>query len=101
MAGRLADATVLAFFLQDNFRRLQRRFNKMLPGESGAEEASAVEPILNPKIIAEAKEELAKRLSGKKYRPIIPAETHPPIDINRQPMEKYRPLMERHYKTFE
>ena len=76
--------------------------NKMLPGESRAEEASAVEPILNPQIIAEAKEELAaKRLSGKKYRPIIPTETHPPIDINRQTMEKYRPLMERHYETCE
>ena len=60
--------------------------------------ASAVELILNPQIIAEAKEEFAKRLSGRKYRPIIPAESDPPIDINRKTMEKYRPLMERHYE---
>jgi len=63
----------------------------MLPGESAAKEASAVELILNPQIITEVKEERAKRLSGKKYHPIIPAETHPPIDINRQPVEKYQP----------
>ena len=60
--------------------------------------ASAVEFILNPQIITEAKEELAKRLSGRKYRPIIPEESDPPIDINRKTMEKYRPLMERHYE---
>ena len=60
--------------------------------------ASAVELILNPQIIAEAKEELAKRLSGRKYRPLIPEESAPPIDVNRKTMEKYRPLMERHYE---
>jgi len=61
--------------------------------------ASAVELILNPEIIAAAKEEFAKRLSGRKYRPIIPEESDPPIDINRKTMEKYRPLMERHYEN--
>jgi aminobenzoyl-glutamate utilization protein B len=63
--------------------------------------ASAVELILNPEIIAEAKEEFAKRLSGRKYRPIIPEESDPPIDINRKTMEKYRPLMEKHYEKFD
>ncbi len=60
--------------------------------------ASAIELILNPQIIAEAKEELAKRLSGRKYRPIIPEESDPPISINRKTMDKYRPLMEKHYE---
>lgn len=61
--------------------------------------ASAVELILNPQIIAEAKAELAERLSGRKYRSLIPEEFDPPVDLNRKTMEKYRPLMEAHYET--
>ncbi|MBW1962866.1 MAG: amidohydrolase [Deltaproteobacteria bacterium] len=63
--------------------------------------ASAVELILNPRIIAEAKEELSERLAGKKYRPLIPAEFDAPIEVNRETMEKYRPLMEKHYEKID
>ena len=48
-----------------------------------------------------AKKEFSQRLSGKKYRPLIPDEFDPPIDINRETMEKYRLLMERYYEMTE
>ncbi|UCF94739.1 MAG: amidohydrolase [Desulfobacterales bacterium] len=60
--------------------------------------ASAVELLVNPPIIAEAKKELARRLAGRTYQSLIPAEFDPPIDINHKTMEKYRPLMEEHYE---
>ena len=34
------------------------------------------------------------------YKPYIPADVKPPVDLNRELMEKYRPLMERYYIEF-
>jgi len=55
---------------------------------------TGVDLLLDESLIREAKEELKKRLGGREYRPIFPPEVPVPLEINRQTMEKYRPLME-------
>ena len=59
--------------------------------------ASAVELLLNPETIAAAQRELAQRLAERPYRPLIPTEATPPVDLNRPTMDKYRSLMQEHY----
>jgi len=60
--------------------------------------ASAVELYTQPRILEEAKQEQAERLAGREYRPVIPQEAEPPVEINRKTMEKYRALMKEHYE---
>ena len=50
--------------------------------------------LLDEGLVKEAKDELRKRLGGREYRPLLPPEAPVPLEINRQTMEKYRPLME-------
>jgi aminobenzoyl-glutamate utilization protein B len=56
--------------------------------------ASAVDLLVEGKIIEEAKGELKKRLAGREYKRLLPPDAPPPLDINRKTMEKYRPMME-------
>jgi len=55
---------------------------------------TGVDLLLDGRLIREAKAELQKRLGGRKYKPIFPPGTPVPLQINRETMEKYRPLME-------
>jgi hypothetical protein len=50
--------------------------------------------LLDEGLVKEAKDELRKRLGGREYRPLLPPDAPVPLEINRQTMEKYRPLME-------
>jgi hypothetical protein len=36
-------------------------------------------------------------LSSVEYRPLLPSDQKPPIDLNCATMEKYRPPMDKHY----
>lgn len=59
--------------------------------------ASAAELLLHPEIITAAKQELAQRLAERPYRPLIPEDAPPPVNLNRASMDKYRSLMHEHY----
>jgi len=59
---------------------------------------SCVDLVKNPEILGDAKKELEERLAGRAYKSLIPDDVTPPITINKKTMEKYRPLMEKHYK---
>jgi aminobenzoyl-glutamate utilization protein B len=59
--------------------------------------AAIVECLKNPAIVAEAKRTFKDEIGGVEYRPLLPSDQKPPIDLNRAMMEKYRPLMEKHY----
>lgn len=52
--------------------------------------ASAIDIIMQPKIIERAKEELKERLNGREYKCLIPDDIHPPLGINAETMKKYR-----------
>jgi len=59
--------------------------------------AAIVECLKNPEIVAEAKRTFRDEIKGVEYRPLLPAHQQPPVDLNRAMMEKYRPLMAKHY----
>jgi aminobenzoyl-glutamate utilization protein B len=61
--------------------------------------ASIVQCLKDPAIVEEAKRTFKEELGGVVYRPLLPREQKPPVDLNRAAMEKYRPLLaERHLK---
>jgi aminobenzoyl-glutamate utilization protein B len=59
--------------------------------------AATVECLKDPAIVAEAKRTFKQELDGVEYRPLLPHDQRPPVDLNRATMEKYRPLMAEHY----
>jgi aminobenzoyl-glutamate utilization protein B len=59
--------------------------------------AAIVECLKNPAIVAEAKCTFKDEIGGIEYRPLLPSDQKPPTDLNRAIMDKYRPLMEKHY----
>ena len=60
---------------------------------------SAIDLIQHPEIIKKAQKELLEILCNRKYKPLLPEDTCPPININEKTMEKYRPLMAAFYKS--
>jgi aminobenzoyl-glutamate utilization protein B len=60
---------------------------------------SAIDLFKNPDILKEAQKELAESLGGRKYKPLLPDGTAPPIYINEKTMDKYRSLMAEFYKN--
>jgi aminobenzoyl-glutamate utilization protein B len=59
--------------------------------------AAIAECLKNPAIVAEAKRTFKDETDGVEYRPLLPNDQKPPVDLNRAMMDKYRPLMEKHY----
>ena len=55
---------------------------------------TGVDLLLDPRLIEEAQGEFKKRMKGREYQPLLPPAVPVPLEINRQTMEKYRPLME-------
>ncbi|MDR2744048.1 MAG: hypothetical protein LBB66_02455 [Desulfovibrio sp.] len=51
---------------------------------------SAVDLALMPDLLAKAQAELQERLGGRVYASLIPDHIKPPLDANRQIMEKYK-----------
>jgi len=59
--------------------------------------AAIVECLKSPAIVAEAKRTFKDEIGNVEYRPLLPSDQKPPIDLNRATMDKYRPLMEKHH----
>ncbi|HEY6256842.1 MAG TPA: amidohydrolase [Xanthobacteraceae bacterium] len=59
--------------------------------------AAVVECLLRPAVVDEAKRSFKEELGGIEYRPLLPPDQKPPVDLNRAMMEKYRPLLAQHY----
>jgi len=59
---------------------------------------SGIDLLLKPAIVDEAKKELAERLQGRVYTSLIPKIVNPQILINRDVMNRYRPLQEKYYQ---
>jgi aminobenzoyl-glutamate utilization protein B len=58
---------------------------------------SVVDLVRDPALIERAKKTFEKELDGTKYRPLLPPEQKPPVDLNREPMETFRAAMRAHY----
>jgi hypothetical protein len=48
-------------------------------------------------LLQRAKDQFRADTKGTEYFSLLPAETKPPLDMNRDMMEKYRPEMRKHY----
>ncbi len=54
--------------------------------------------LTEPAHLARAKATFATEIGETKYRPLLPPEQKPPIALNRDAMEQYRPRMRPHYR---
>ena len=59
--------------------------------------ASAVDLFLDPKLVAQAKQTFKEEIGDVEYKPLLPPDQKPPLDLNRDLMERYRPAMREHY----
>ncbi|MEX0975184.1 MAG: amidohydrolase, partial [Bacillota bacterium] len=51
----------------------------------------------NPDLVAQVKECFAQESKGVKYEPLLPPDTHPSAELNKQMMDTYRPEMRKRY----
>ena len=59
--------------------------------------ASAVDLLMDPELVARAKETFKEEIGDVEYRPLLPDDQQPPLELNRILMERYRSAMEAHY----
>jgi aminobenzoyl-glutamate utilization protein B len=59
--------------------------------------ATAMDLFLDPKLVAKAKETFKEETGDVVYRPLLPPDQNPPLELNREIMERYRPLMREYY----
>jgi aminobenzoyl-glutamate utilization protein B len=58
---------------------------------------AVVDLFKTPARVEEAKETFSRELGGITYEPLLPASQTPPLDLNRDAMEFWRPKMRSHY----
>jgi aminobenzoyl-glutamate utilization protein B len=62
--------------------------------------AGAILDFLNkPELIAQARAEFDKATTEMKYFPVLPADARPPLDLNKETMERYRVEMSKFYPS--
>jgi aminobenzoyl-glutamate utilization protein B len=59
--------------------------------------ASAIDLFMDPKLIAQAKQTFEQEIGDTEYRPLLPPNQKPPLELNRDLMERYRAAMREHY----
>ena len=59
--------------------------------------ASAIDLFMDPRLVAQARETFKEEIGDTEYRPLLPPDQKPPLDLNRDLMERYRPEMRKHY----
>jgi aminobenzoyl-glutamate utilization protein B len=59
--------------------------------------ASLIECFNNPAVVEDAKRTFKEELGGTQYTSMLPPGQKPPVNLNRATMDKFRPLLERHY----
>lgn len=59
--------------------------------------ASALDLFMDPKLVVTAKETFKEEIGDTEYRPLLPPDQKPPLELNRDLMERYRPAMREHY----
>lgn len=58
---------------------------------------SLIDVLTNEADLVRAKETFKAEIGEVKYRPLLPADQKPPVDLNRELMEQFRPAMRKHY----
>ncbi len=58
---------------------------------------SVIECLINPDVVAQAKETFAKEIDGVPFKSMLPPDQKPPLTLNASTMAKYRDAMREHY----
>ena len=53
--------------------------------------------LTRPELVQAARAEFAQKTAEMKYFPVLPADAKPPLDLNRETMDRYRPAMRQFY----
>lgn len=59
--------------------------------------ASVIDFLTDPKLVEEAKNTFKKETAGYQYKSFLPADQKPPIYLNKEIMDRYRPLLAKYY----
>jgi aminobenzoyl-glutamate utilization protein B len=59
--------------------------------------ASMIDLLMDEKLLNKVKQNFQEEIGDAKYFSILPKNQKPPVELNREAMEKWRPLMERFY----
>jgi aminobenzoyl-glutamate utilization protein B len=59
--------------------------------------ASVVDFLMNPQLVEDAKITFKKETAGFEYKSFLPSDQKPPIHLNKEIMERYRPLLTKYY----
>ena len=59
--------------------------------------ASILDLLTSPELLAAAKKQFEQDTKEIKYFSLLPPDAKPPVDLNREMMEKYRPAMSKFY----
>ncbi len=59
--------------------------------------ASVLDFFTDPGLVASARASFADEIGGVDYKPLLPMDQKPPLDLNHAMMEKFRPAMCAHY----
>jgi aminobenzoyl-glutamate utilization protein B len=59
--------------------------------------ATALDCFLNPGLVDEAKQTFAEEIGATRFTSLLPEGRKPPLDLNRDVIERFRPQMREHY----
>ena len=59
--------------------------------------ASILDLLTSPELLAAAKKQFEQDTKEVKYFSLLPPGAKPPVDLNREMMDKYRPAMRKFY----
>jgi len=59
--------------------------------------ASAIDLLTSPEELGKIRTEFEQYIKDHPYKPFLPIDAQPPLDLNKTLMEKWRPLMEKQY----
>ncbi len=58
---------------------------------------AVIDLLTDPALVQRAKDTFREELGGVAYRPLLPLDQKPPLDLHRELMEQWRPKMREHY----
>ncbi len=59
--------------------------------------ASAIDMLTKPEELKKLRDEFDEYIKINPYKPFLPEDSEPPLDLNKELMDKWRPLMEKNY----
>ncbi|MEE8349423.1 MAG: peptidase dimerization domain-containing protein, partial [Acidobacteriota bacterium] len=59
--------------------------------------ATVIDFFIDPQLVSKAKKSFKEEISGTRFESLLPADQQPPLDLNKEIMDRFRPLMRKDY----